>query len=160
MSGQMLLTMEHERFGHIDAPASATLRCEGLPGFADARRLLVIDHDRASDFAWLLCFEIPDLALVVTDPRRFFRDYNPKPHHSDLRAIEAQPGDDIDLLAFANVSDRGASLNLAAPLLVNPRTGLAVQAILADGAYPMRAALLQRNDHTTGAPQIESKPQR
>lgn len=160
MSESETWALEHARFGTIEAPASATFRCQGLPGFPEARRLLVVEDPRTRDFAWLVCFEIPELALVVTDPARHYPDYVPRPHHSDLRAIEAAEGDEVDVLVVANVTETGATLNLAAPLLINPKSRLLIQAILADGAHPMRAPLSGSSTSGGGAAQIESNPQR
>jgi hypothetical protein len=72
MTDPDIVSIDHARFGRIESPASSIYRCEGLPGFPEARRLLFAQHDRSVDFAWLVCVEIPDLALVVTDPVRFF----------------------------------------------------------------------------------------
>lgn len=161
MSGSQSLVFEHERFGAIEAPESSVIHCQGLPGFPAARSLLILEHDRSSPFAWLVCFEIPDLALVVTDPSNFFSDYDPNPHLSDLRAIRATPEDEIDVLVIANVGDQGAFLNLAAPLLVNPKSGQAIQAILADSVNSIRAPIGAPPERRAGdSAQIESKPHR
>jgi flagellar assembly factor FliW len=61
------------------------------------------------------------------------------------------------VFAIVTVSDSSATVNLAAPLLIQPKHRLAIQAILGDGVYPVRAPL---GSCDSGRPQIESNPQR
>ena len=158
MSEAAPVHFEHERLGPIEAPSAALLHCNGLPGFPEARSLLIVEHDRPSDFAWLLCLEIPGFALPVTDPNRFYPEYRPTPHLADLRVIEAGPEDEIDWLVVANASGSEVVLNLAAPILVNRAAGRLVQAILGGDGWPVRAPLAPKRDDAL--PQTESKPQR
>ena len=159
MSESTTHIFDHTRFGRLELTDQALIHCDGLPGFPEAKRLALLDHDRPSWFAWLVCLEIPDLAFAVTDPRSFYPDYAPKAHHSDLRVISANPGDDLDILVITNLTGEGSFLNLAAPLLVNPRQRRAVQAILAEGAWPLWAPL--RTESLPSDPtQIESNPHR
>ncbi len=122
-----------------------------------------VDHDRPSWFAWLVCLEMSELAFAVTDPLVFYPDYAPKAHLSDLRAVEASGEDDLEILVITNLTGKGSFLNLAAPLLVNPNRRRVVQAILADGAWPLWAPLdptPQPIGPSRGAAQIESNPHR
>jgi len=159
--------LDHERLGRLEIPRESILAVAGLPGFPDVRRLALVHHDRPTPFAWLLAMERPDLAFVVVDPRLAFPSYAPRPNDDDLRAIGAEPGDEIGLLAIANLSEPGRThVNLAAPILANPRTHRAVQAILPGTMYSTRAVLgddARSNRPDTGAAptrQIESNPQR
>jgi len=160
MSELKIHAFEHARFGHLELPDRALIHCDGLPGFPEARRLALVDHDRPSWFAWLVCLELPELAFAITDPLQFYPDYAPKAHLSDLRAIMAKPEDDLDVLVIAKVNDEESFLNLAAPLLVNPKEKRAIQAILADGAWPLWAPLQPVGHQRRDPIQIESNPHR
>lgn len=159
MSSSATHTLEHVRFGRIELAEEALIHCNELPGFPTARRLALLEHDRPSWFAWLVCFELPEIAFAVTDPLRFYPDYRPRPHLSDLRAISATPDDELDVLVIANVNEKGTFLNLAAPLLVNARARRLIQAILADQDWPLWAPLDPRTA-ADGSHQIESNPHR
>lgn len=167
MTEQAVLQLDHTRLGRLEIPSEAILHVEGLPGFADVRRLAVIEHDRPGPFAWLLAIERPDLAFVVIDPRRVVAAYDPQPHTNDLRAIGAGPGDEVDMLAIVNLTAPGrGAVNLAAPIIANPETRRAIQAILPSGGYSSRTPLAAEPsaaaERSPGSAetQIESNPQR
>lgn len=159
MSESKTHTLEHARFGRIELSDETLIGCDGLPGFPEARRLALLDHDRPSWFAWLVCLELPELALAVTEPRRFYPEYAPRPHLSDLRAIAAGPDDEIDMLVIANMTGDGSFLNLAAPVLVNPQSRRAIQAILVDAEWPLWAPL-EAHRRPAVPTQMESNPHR
>ena len=165
--------IHHRRFGDFEVPESALLRCEGLPGFGALRHLVLVEHDCPSPFAWLVSPEDPDLAFVVADPRRFFPDYAPTLAFHHRRSIGLEEEESYDLLAIATFGGESPTLNLAAPIVVGPRTKRAVQAILERDEYPIRAELPRGEPalprpapganagHEPGAwDQMESKPQR
>ena len=94
----------------------------------------------------------PASAFAETSPTAAF-----EPDDSTPLAREAQ--DHVDLarrarsttelprpgrtrvFVVANPSDDGVFVNLRAPVLLNPRTGAAVQVIFDDASYPLRARL-------------------
>lgn len=159
MSPSTTHTLEHSRFGRVELADDVLIHCDGLPGFPEARRLALLEHDRSTWFGWLVCLELPELAFAVADPRRFYSDYSPKAHLNDLRAIGATPEDDLDLLVIANITGEGSFLNLAAPLLVNSRERRLIQAILADDRWPLWAPLDSKG-RRFDPNQIESNPHR
>lgn len=169
------LHLDHARFGVLDVPAAKVLHVDGLPGFDHVRRVAVVEHDTPSPFAWLVSLDDRDLAFVVTDPRLAFPDYAPALEKRHRRAIgqqEDQEQEPIELLAIVSLGGDAPTLNLAAPIVVNPRTRQATQAILDGDRHPLRAPLAitpapqagaeapQVGERAPDAGQIESKPQR
>ena len=113
----------------------------GLPGLA--RCVLVALDDDASVFAMRSTME-PDLRLLVVAPGAFFPDYSTQVPDEIVDLLELT-GDDQPLVLLVVNPGGGlaeATANLAAPILVNPRTRRAVQALQADGDLPLRAPLL------------------
>ena len=138
------IRVESRRFGRIEVPAADLIRIDGLPGFPDARRFLLLHHDRDSLFAWLVCADDPDLAFVVTDPWLFFPDYAPALEPAHLSRLRAEPGSETQLLVIADVRGGEIHLNLAAPLLLNAGSRRAVQVILESGDLSPRAGVPQQ----------------
>ncbi len=154
------IVVEHLRFGRLEVAAGDVIRLEDLPGFPEARRFILLRHDRSSPFLWLVSLDVLDLAFVVTDPHLFFPDYAPALPEVALRAVQATSVNDVDLYAVANVRDGVATLNLAAPLLVHATAGIATQSILEAEEYSNREPLPSPPRPGAGAgAQIESKPQ-
>jgi len=128
------------RFGHIETEASELIHFDGLPGFPQARRFLLMQHDGETPFAWLVCADEPDLGFVVANPWQFFPDYRPELDASHLRGVGAEVEADLELLTIADVRSNEIHLNLAAPLLLNASTHRGRQLILGD-EHPTRAAV-------------------
>ena len=116
-----------------------------------------------SAFLWLVSLDDPELAFAVTDPRTIFPGYCPKVDAQARARVEAEEHDELEILAVATVRDGEATLNLAAPVVVNPRSRRGAQVVLEDEAVSARTPLpaAPREETPAARPdaQIESKPQ-
>jgi flagellar assembly factor FliW len=130
-----------ERFGVVDADPSEVVELPGMPGFPRARRFVIRGHDQGTAFAWMLCADEPSLAFVIANPWELVPGYAPDFSSRVLRALEVESADDLQLVAIASFSGDGATLNLAAPVAINPRTRRGMQVILESGDWPTRAAV-------------------
>ncbi|WP_448059106.1 flagellar assembly protein FliW [Cellulomonas hominis] len=126
----------------IDLPGALHLdtAMPGLPGYADFT-LTALD-----DIGVLFALRSePDgahpLRLFVVTPGAFFPDYAPVIRAEVLASIGADDHEPVPLVVV-RPSDgvNPPTANLLAPLVVDPRTGRAVQAVL-DGDWPLRAPL-------------------
>lgn len=132
------MQIETARFGVVDADPAELVELPGLPGFPRARRFVIRGHDRGTAFAWMLCADEPELAFVIANPWELVPDYAPSLSSRVLRALEVESADDLQLVAIASFSREGATLNLAAPLAINPRTRRGMQVILESDEWPTR----------------------
>lgn len=133
-----------ERFGVVDADSSEVVELPGLPGFPRARRFVIRSHDRGTAFAWMLCADEPALAFVIANPWELVPEYAPSLSPRVLRALEVESADDLQIVAIASFSSEVATLNLAAPVAINPRTRRGMQVILEGGNWPARAEISGR----------------
>ena len=140
MSEAVWIELAHRRVGEIRLPESAVIRFTGLPGFPEARRFALFQHDQDSPFSWLACLDDPELAFVVTDPRLFFPDYAPGIPSRALEALGAEATGPFELLAIANLRGERPCLNLAAPLVVDATSRRGVQVVLDDDRYAIAQA--------------------
>ena len=143
-----------QRFGTLEFEEEELLHFPGLPGFPEAKRFLVREHDRETPLAWLICADAPELAFVVVDPWLFAPDYRPVFESHDWEGLGVSQQDALQVLVIAQPDEHGVTLNLAAPLLIGVEKRLGRQAILTDTRYPTRHRVAWR------ALQTESKPQR
>ncbi len=168
-----MVSIEHERFGTVEVPETELIHFDGLPGFPDARRFALLAHDRSSTFLWLVSFDDPRLAFVVTHPQTFFTEYEVPMQRRVLDGLGAKRAADIEILAIANLRGAETTLNLAAPLLVHAEGGRGIQVLIDAGQWSARQPLppLQPSTDADGpasaqtppspqGDQIESKPQR
>jgi flagellar assembly factor FliW len=133
------LQIRSERFGVVEADPGELVELPGLPGFPRARRFVIRSHDRGTAFAWMLCADDPELAFVIANPWELVPHYAPALSQRVLRALEVESEADLQLVAIASVSSEGATLNLAAPVAINPRTRRGMQVLLDGAEWSTRA---------------------
>jgi flagellar assembly factor FliW len=85
--------------------------------------------------------ERPEIRLFTIDAERHLPGYSPE--LPDDRATELGIGaaEDALLLVVVTPSSEGSTVNLLAPVVVNRATGAALQLVLDDDAFPVRAEL-------------------
>ncbi|MGH1526747.1 flagellar assembly protein FliW [Leifsonia sp. L25] len=89
----------------------------------------------------LASIERPEIRLFTIDASRHLPGYSPE--LPDDRAIELgiAVAEDALLLVVVTPSREGSTVNLLAPVVVNRATGSALQLVLEDDAFPVRAEL-------------------
>lgn len=115
----------------------------GLFGFKDTRRFLVSAVPGTGDaFTFLHCIDDPAVGFTLADPRVFFADYAPRATAADLEEVGLEGPEQAIWLVIATVPQdfRQTTVNLKAPLLINPFRRLAKQVILAED-YAVRQPL-------------------
>ena len=140
------VVFRHRRFGELHASEASILEFPGLPGFPNARRFVVRQHDLGDDFAWLISLDDADLAFVIADPCAYVIDYAPRFESRGLTGLEYCEGDELQVVAMVTFPDGGMALNLAAPVLINLRSQKAVQSILEDGDWSTRHRIEEKPD--------------
>ena len=136
-----MIEFENERFGRIEVEESKLLHFPGLPGFPEARRFVVMEHDHDAPFGWLVSVDDAELAFVITDPWQFFPDYRPPLELSHLQALGVEKPEDLVIMTIATIGGRRPTLNLIAPLLLNATRGRGEQVILDCSDYSYRTEI-------------------
>jgi flagellar assembly factor FliW len=132
------------RFGEIEVDDERVILCpEGLPGFPDARRFVLVDVRETGVFYWLQSLDDPALAFLAVVPWPFFPDYEPELPDADRDALGLSSADDALVLCLLTVhrDDEVITANLMAPVVVNRHTRRARQVVLADAGWPLQAPL-------------------
>ena len=135
------MTIESRRFGRIETQEEEVFHFDGLPGFAEAKRFVLLRHDRESPFEWMICVDDPELGFVVTDPRQFFPTYPDRSAPELHQAVGQKAGATLDLLAIVQLRDGHPTLNLMAPVVLDPATRRGAQVILEDRDQALRTPL-------------------
>lgn len=132
------VSIQSRRVGLLEVELDQLLVFPGLPGFPEARRFAVVDHDSGGAFAWLVSMDDPDLAFVIANPWDFFPGYDPPVQVEHLGNIGVEGPEDLEIVVIASFVDHKAQLNLAAPLLINRAKRRGAQVILDDSRYTTR----------------------
>jgi flagellar assembly factor FliW len=137
----MSVTLQSTRFGELEVPAEAVVDFPtGLIGLG-GRKFALLARTEESAFAWLHSVDDPDLAVPVTNPWRFFGDYEVELSDEEAERIGITDADNtavyVTVRAATALEDFCA--NLRAPILING--GLGHQVINQSPQAPVRAPL-------------------
>jgi flagellar assembly factor FliW len=142
--GNMAVTLHSSRFGVLEIPEEAVIEFpSGLIGLGGTRYALLARNDDSA-FVWLHSLDDPDLAVPVTNPFRFFNDFEVELSDEEAARIGMTEADDPSVYVTVRATDslEGFSANLYAPILISSGRGHQVINQTADAA--VRAPLFQR----------------
>jgi flagellar assembly factor FliW len=131
------LQVRSRRFGTFDVPQDSIITLpQGMVGFPDVRRYVVLDHRPGSPFKWMLAIDNPDLAFAVANPYELVQGYEaPLPLAARLLGVEPA---DVALFVLVTIppDPTRMTVNLMAPVAVDLRTRIGRQIILDDPRCP------------------------
>jgi flagellar assembly factor FliW len=116
-----------------------------IPGFPDHRRFVLTRVKDDNEILFMLrAIDPPDVRFLVVAPAPFFPDYEPEVDDETLDLLDVHEADRLLTLLVVSVGDENgpATANLLAPIVVDQVSRRAVQAVLADPGYPLRAPLM------------------
>ena len=137
----MAVTLQSTRFGELEVSPDAIIEFpSGLIGLG-GQRYALLARSEESAFAWLHSMDDPSLAIPITDPWRFFSDYEIELSDEEAERIGLQ--DIADTTVWVTVRAAEAledfCANLRAPILVVGASGH--QIINQASVAPVRAPL-------------------
>lgn len=133
------------RFGSFDVSEATIVQFpQGLVGFPDLHRYVILDHRPGSPFKWLISVDDPDLAFAVAHPAELVADYRP-PLDLAARLLDAPP-EEIALFVLVTIPSDPTrmTVNLMAPVVVDLRTRRARQIVLDDPRCPPDHLVVRR----------------
>jgi flagellar assembly factor FliW len=121
----MAVTLQSSRFGELQIPAEAVIDFPaGLIGLG-GRRFALLARSEESAFVWLHSMDDPDLAVPVTNPWRFFDEFEVELGDDDVQRLGITSPEDASV--YVTVRSAPAledfCANLRAPILVVGNTG-------------------------------------
>ncbi len=110
------------RFGQVELKQEDVLNFpEGLLGFADLRKFVLLDDPNDEIFAWLQSCEAPQIAFPVLEPELFAPQYKTTLTKSDLEALKMTSHEKASYFSIVTIPDDPTLMtaNLKAPVVVN-----------------------------------------
>lgn len=143
-------TFSSSRFGAIEYQEDAIFRFPfGLPGFEQERQFIAIEHAASRPIVFLQSLTQPDLCFITLPVLVVKPDYRLAVSPADLKSLalscDRQPeiGTEVLCLAIISVAEgRLPTANLLAPVVVNLKTRVGLQAIQEESAYSHQHPLL------------------
>jgi flagellar assembly factor FliW len=121
--------------------ASVIHFADGLPGFEQTRRFVLLSSPELAPLHLLHHVDGPPASFLAVDPRVVLPGYRTALGAADRARLGA--GDDGALLwlALVTMGEQGPSVNLRAPIVVNPGTMIGCQVMPHNSLYPLRHPL-------------------
>lgn len=131
------------RFGPLDIEPGDTLRFPtGLIGLEHLRDWALLADAQNGALGWLQSLTEPQVALAVVSPWRFVPGYQLRLPKSELANLQLDRPEDAQVLAALSRHPDAVTLNLKAPLVVNPPRRLGRQ-VVASGDAQLQYTLVQ-----------------
>jgi len=136
------MNLNGTRFGQIDyTEDDVVVFEEGLIGFARCREYVLLSTKEGSPFRWLQSVEDPCLAFLVVDPHYYVDSYAPA--IEDFEAVKLGIDRDTPCVVYTTAaipagSPSDMTINLAAPIVINPTSRKAKQLVIEDPAYTIK----------------------
>ena len=118
----------------------------GLPGFEACRSFVLMASEGNDALHYLTALEGPAASFLVIDPRRVQPDYRCELTEGDAERLGVQLMQAAPLLwlALVMLEENGTvSVNLRAPVVINPARMVGQQVIPYNTTYPLRHVLVQ-----------------
>lgn len=138
-----------ERFGEIQVPENEILHFpEGLLGFADRKKYVIVQEAAYAPFLWLQSAEDPHLCFVVVDPLTFSPNYRVEIKQTEIQSLGLDNFDDARVLVIVVVRENPEDItaNLQGPLVINPEKGIGKQVVLLTDRYHTRHYILRESE--------------
>lgn len=108
------------RFGVLEIEADDLITFTGgLLGLEDCRHWVLLADAQNDALGWLQSASRPEIALAVVSPRRFVPEYQLRVSRGELTPLELSDVADAQVLSIVGKNERGITLNLKAPLVIN-----------------------------------------
>lgn len=119
---------------------------DGLVGFEQYTRFVIIDPEDNSTFKWLQSVDSPDIAFVVTAPALFWPDYRVAVHQEALQCIHMEQDTPNMIIVIVQTPDGSLekmTANLVAPIIINVHNKHAKQVVLSDPQYTTKHSIAE-----------------
>lgn len=128
------------RFGTFQATEQDVIQIAGgVPAFESCTRYVLVGGPDMQPFTCLQGLDTPAPSFLVIDPRLVVSDYAVPLSALDSRRLDARSSDSLLWLAVVHVGRLGdeehVTVNLRAPIVVNPHRMLAIQVLPHESAY-------------------------
>jgi flagellar assembly factor FliW len=132
--------MNLDKLGRIPIKDDSILTfAEGLFGFETDRRFALVTIDEMKPFQWLVGVDEPGINLIVVDPYLVDQSYTVTLDSKTLAQVKAKTPEEVVVYAIATAgTGESATVNLKAPVLINPAARCGAQIHLHDDRYGTR----------------------
>jgi flagellar assembly factor FliW len=136
------MKIETTRFGSVEIEPDDLLQFPaGLLGLEHCRHWVLLADAENDALGWLQCTSRAEIAFAVVCPRRFVPEYQVRISRGELSPLELAEVREAQVLAIVGKNERGITLNLKAPVVLNLPRRLGRQ-VITNGDQPIQYPLV------------------
>jgi len=135
------------RFGAVSITAEDVIQFpEGLLGFNELRRFVLLDDPQDEIFAWLQSCEDANIAFPLLEPELFTQNYSVQLTKHDLETMGLKTPEGVRYFSIITipVDPTQMTANLKAPVVIHVATRKARQVVLQDNSLAIREPIFTR----------------
>ena len=140
------MKVQTSRFGEIEISESDVISMpQGLIGFPELSRFVILEHDTGSPFKWLQAIDDGTIAFVIMSPLAFNPNYVADVSEDDVAPLDLQGADDAVVCVIATIpSDpKKMTANLKAPIIFNLQNKCGRQVILKESEFHTKHLIIE-----------------
>lgn len=129
------------RFGDVKIQNEDLLSFpEGLLGFQDLRKFVLLDDPNDDIFAWLQSCELPSIAFPILEPEIFNHNYATALTKNEIEFLKLKSDQKPLFMNIITIPDDPTQMtaNIKAPIVINSAEKIARQCVLQDNSYAIR----------------------
>lgn len=141
-----MIKVKTTRFGEVEVNEADVIALpNGLIGFPELRKYVLLDHDKDSPFKWLQSLDDGAIAFVLINPLLFKPDYTVEVTEAEVSDLELQNEDDavISVIITIPSNPQDMTANLKAPLVFNLQNRRGKQLILSNSEFTTRHNIME-----------------
>ena len=132
------MVIKTSRFGDVECQDEYVFSFEeGLLGFPEDRKFVILNHPGSGVFKWLQSLDDPELAFVITEPFLFFPDYEFDIDDAFVTGLKIKDPQKVLVYTILVIppDTKRITANLKAPIIINGDNRKGKQVILLDDKY-------------------------
>lgn len=141
------MQIQTSRFGNIVIGDDDLLTFpEGLLGFSDLEKFVLLDDPNDEIFAWLQSCEEPSIAFPVLEPELFHDQFQVTYSKSDLKSLAADNEKGLRPFCIITIPEDPTQMtaNMKAPIVINIKNKMGRQCVLQDNKLEIREPIFTR----------------
>ena len=150
------MKLETHSFGTLEYEEKAVIHIrEGMLGFAQFKRYILIENEEIQPFKWLQSVDDPYVSFPVIDPHLALHDYTFVIASEDLHGLQIEDQADVVALVVAVIPEEPlqTTVNFKAPLLINHKSMIGKQVVLTHSDYHSQQPLVFQASNAAIGPQ-------
>jgi flagellar assembly factor FliW len=135
------LIVHTSRFGAVSITAEDVIQIpEGLLGFNELHRFVLLDDPSDEIFVWLQSCDDPGIAFPLLEPELFSSSYRVQLTKHDLETMKLQSQEGLRSFSIITIPQDPTKMtaNLKAPVIIHVKSRLARQVVLQDNSLAIR----------------------